>query len=187
MNKLPQNNEELLQAISQGETFDYLYFWGHRSRNDDRIGQSCLSQWYAKGFQVAGEYFETAEHWMMAAKARLFGDEVVREQILADPSPQIAKQLGRKVRNFDPAVWDEIAFRVVYEGNFYKFSQHRRLKAYLLSTDPLLLVEASPYDVVWGIGMAAGDARARQPALWQGQNKLGYALMAVRGQLLNEA
>ncbi|PSR14826.1 MAG: DUF1768 domain-containing protein [Bacteroidetes bacterium] len=185
MKKLPQNNEELLQAIARGETFDYLHFWGHRSRDDDRIGPGCLSQWYAKGFHVDGEYFETAEHWMMAAKARLFGDEVIREQILANSSPQIAKQLGRRVSNFDPVAWDEIAFQVVCEGNFYKFSQHRRLKAYLLSTDPLLLVEASPYDVVWGIGMADGDARARQPAQWQGKNKLGYALMLVRQQLLD--
>ena len=120
---------------------------------------------------------------MMAAKARLFGDEESLLQILESSDPKAAKALGRKVKNFDSSVWDENARRLVTEGNIAKFSQNSHLQEFLLGTGDTVLVEASPYDRIWGIGLKADDERSKNPATWQGQNLLGFALMDVREAL----
>ncbi|MEM1217019.1 MAG: NADAR family protein [Bacteroidota bacterium] len=176
----------LLAAIAAGETFEYLHFWGHRPAADGSVNKSCFSQWYARGFTYDDEYFPTAEHWMMAGKARLFGDEKARAQIFRDDSPHAAKKLGRKVSNFDKATWEEHCFQLVVAGNYHKFSQSAPLRAYLLQTGDKVLVEASPYDAIWGIGMAEQDPRANDPQQWMGTNWLGFALMEVRDKLRKE-
>lgn len=172
--------QSLRQRCSNGEHFDYLYFWGHQPSKDGRVTQSCLSQWFEASFTINGIVYQTAEHWMMAAKARLFEDEEALSQILRSSDPKTAKALGRKVKNFEGAVWDENARRLVTEGNIAKFSQNSHLREFLLETGDAVLVEASPYDRIWGIGLKADDERAKNPATWQGQNLLGFALMDVR-------
>ncbi|WP_235984446.1 NADAR family protein [Mesorhizobium neociceri] len=160
-----------------------LFFWGHQPSKDGRITTSCLSQWWPAPFSVDGLTYPTAEHWMMAGKARLFGDDQTATQILSAGSPRQAKQLGRQVSRFDAARWDAEKYRLVTEGSFEKFRQHEALGAFLLSTGDQVLVEASPVDRIWGIGLAADDERAGNPLLWRGENLLGFALMEARDRL----
>jgi ribA/ribD-fused uncharacterized protein len=160
-----------------------LFFWGHQPSKDGRITTSCLSQWWPAPFSVGGLTYPTAEHRMMAGKARLFGDDQVATQILGAGSPRQAKQLGRQVSRFDAARWDAEKYRIVTEGSFEKFRQHKALGAFLLSTGDQVLVEASPVDRIWGIGLAADDERAANPLLWRGENLLGFALMEARDRL----
>lgn len=162
---------------------DFLFFWGYQVRADGQLGPSCLCQWWPSEFTVEGVSYPTAEHYMMAEKARLFGDEEIRERILQAPDPSQAKALGRRVSGFDTARWEEVRLPIVVTGNLAKFGQDPSLRSYLLGTAPRRLVEASPVDRVWGIGLAAEDPRAQDPAQWQGLNLLGEALMDVREKL----
>jgi ribA/ribD-fused uncharacterized protein len=132
---------------------------------------------------VDGRRYATAEHFMMWSKAMLFGDEAVAAEILAARHPGAAKALGREVKGFDQPVWERERSGIVVAGSFAKFSQHADLKAFLLGTKDRVLVEASPLDRVWGIGLAAGDPRAADPARWLGLNLLGFALMRARERL----
>lgn len=174
----------LVAAIQQGLQPQYLFFWGHTPRADGQVGAGCLSQWWAAApFEVGGVVYPTAEHFMMAEKARLFGDAVAREEILATTDPAAAKKLGRSVRGFEPTRWEQHRFDIVVRGNVAKFSQHPVLRDFLLQTGTHILVEASPLDRIWGIGLAADSPVATDPAQWRGLNLLGFALMVVRAQL----
>jgi ribA/ribD-fused uncharacterized protein len=177
------NNHWLTEKHRAGERIKFLFFWGHTPAKDGSITQSCFSQWWISPFQVAGIEYKTAEHWMMAGKARLFNDLSNLESVLQSNTPAEAKKLGRMVKHFDPAIWDQHKFNLVVEGNFYKFSQQEALKAFLLNTHDRVLVEASPVDSIWGIGMAKDHAAIENPLLWKGENLLGYALMEVRDKL----
>jgi len=172
-----------LQAQSDPE---YLFFWGHRPSKDGSIIKTCMSQWWPASFTEDGCVYHTAEHYMMAGKARLFNDAAVLDEVLATDSPIIAKKLGRRIKAFDPAVWDAHKYELVRQGNLLKFSQDNALKYFLLGTGNAVLVEASPLDAIWGIGMSQDDPDAGNPAKWRGENLLGFALMEVR-DLLRES
>ncbi|QNH62353.1 NADAR family protein [Hymenobacter sediminicola] len=173
--------ESLLQHLEAGAAIKYLYFWGHTGAG--RIGKEVFSQWYPAPFEVAGDTYATAEHYMMAEKARLFQDEAARQAILASTHPDQAKKLGRTVRNFEEAHWNAARFAIVVQGNAAKFEQHPALRAFLLGTGSRVLVEASPVDPVWGIGLAQDHPQAANPAAWPGLNLLGFTLMEVRNIL----
>jgi len=175
--------ESLTREVRAGARVKYLHFWGHRPRPDGRVGASCLSQWWPAPFSVAGVEYATAEHWMMAAKARLFEDPEAEHRAIAAPSPALAKKAGRLVRGFDEAIWERERFGIVVEGSAHKFAAHPALREFLLGTGERVLVEASPMDRVWGIGLAADDEAAQDPERWRGLNLLGFALMAAREQL----
>ncbi|GAA0655277.1 NADAR family protein [Streptomyces thermocarboxydovorans] len=177
------SRQALIEALRSGEKVEYLHFWGHRPRPDGRIGPSCLSQWWPSPFTVDGVEYATAEHWMMAAKARLFQDREAERRILAAEHPAEAKKAGRLVRGFDEAVWREERFGIVVEGSIHKFAAHDDLRRFLLNTGERVLVEASPVDRVWGIGLAATDDGAMDPERWRGPNLLGFALMEARRRL----
>lgn len=177
------NLQWLLNKVERKENVKYLLFWGHTPSKDGTVTKSCFSQWWYSAFTVEGVKYATAEHWMMAKKAELFGHDEMIEKILAAKSPAEAKKLGRKVRNFDPKIWGENCFDIVCEGNYHKFSQHEDLKEFLLNTKDRVLVEASPIDNIWGIGMAQDHDHAENPRLWKGSNLLGFALMEVRNRL----
>ncbi|MEH0982571.1 NADAR family protein [Micromonospora sp. CPCC 205556] len=179
----PRTVADLTALLAQGRRVKYLCFWGHQPRRDGTIGHGCLSQWWPAPFTVDGRRFITAEHWMMWHKAALFGDEEMAEQILAASHPHRAKTLGRQVRGFDEAVWEARRYDIVVAGSVAKFGQHDDLRAYLLGTGERVLVEASPVDRVWGVGLAADDPRAEDPARWRGLNLLGFALMQARDEL----
>ncbi|WP_114255584.1 NADAR family protein [Streptomyces sp. Go-475] len=177
------SREALIRAVRAGAKVEYLHFWGHRPRPDGRIGPSCLSQWWPSPFTVDGVEYATAEHWMMAGKARLFEDAAAERAVLAAGPPAAAKKAGRLVRGFDEAIWARERFRIVVEGSLHKFGAHPDLREFLLNTGDRVLVEASPVDRVWGIGLAAGDEAARDPERWRGPNLLGFALMEARERL----
>jgi ribA/ribD-fused uncharacterized protein len=139
-----------------------------------------LSQWWPATFSVNGQTYATAEHYMMAQKAELFGDQETRAAILSSRGPSQAKSLGRRVRGFDEERWIAHRFDVAVRGNLAKFGQNPELECWLLATDDAVLVEASPVDRIWGIGLASDDAKARDPNTWHGLNLLGFALMKVR-------
>ena len=174
---------DLLLQLDQGYRPRYHCFWGHQPEKDGSIGKGCLSQWFHAPFTVDGDNFPTAEHFMMAGKARLFADEEARLRVLASPSPAAAKQVGRSVRNFDDGRWNAARFDIVVQGNVAKFGQNPAMRDFLLATGDRVLVEASPRDRIWGIGMGAANPDAEQPRKWRGQNLLGFALMAARAQL----
>jgi len=175
--------EQLQQQVEAGEQFQYLYFWGHRPRKDGLPSDACFSQWYEAPFIVDRVHYPTAEHYMMAGKARLFSDASAEEAVLAASDPGKAKALGRTVRNYDDNAWCAHRFQIVVDGNYAKFSQNAALHDYLLKTGNKVLVEASPVDAIWGIGLSRDDDAALQPSTWQGLNLLGFALMEVRNRL----
>lgn len=179
-----RSNQDLLEQLQRGLKPDYLMFWGHQPPRDGRVSQSCFSQWFDAGFEVEGVHYPTAEHFMMAGKALLFEDHETHARILQAGPPAYAKHLGREVRDFDDARWQAARFDIVVQGNLAKFSQHPELGHFLRCTRHKVLVEASPVDRVWGIGLAADDAKAERPEQWRGLNLLGYALMEVRDRLL---
>jgi ribA/ribD-fused uncharacterized protein len=182
-----RSRTELLAALDT-ETFHphYLFFWGHRPSPDRILTKTCFSQWWAGSFTVDGITYPSAEHYMMAGKARLFGDETTLAEILAAPSPDKAKSLGRKVKPFDNGLWEAERSPIVIAGNWAKFSQNPSLANFLLSTNQDILVEASPYDLVWGIGLPADHPDAIKPQNWCGLNLLGFALMVVRDRLRDD-
>lgn len=168
--------------IKLGETRpELLLFYGHRVTKT--VTETCLSQWYPCQFEVDGVTYTSAEQYMMAEKARLFGDEKIRAEILRTSDPRKCKALGRKVKNFDKAVWDKRKENIVRNGNFEKFMQNSALRSFLLSTGDKVLVEASPTDRVWGIGLGKNNPDALDPKKWRGQNLLGFILMAVRNEM----
>ena len=175
--------EDLLRALDAGATPKYVLFWGHQANADGSIGKGCLSQWFESSFRVDGQTYLTAEHFMMAEKARLFDDVETRANILAARTPAEAKKLGRGVKGFDDALWEQGRFDIVVRANEAKFLQNRALRNYLLTTGDRVLVEASPVDRIWGVGLAANDERALEPRAWCGLNLLGFALMEVRARL----
>ncbi|MEW6278856.1 MAG: NADAR family protein [Candidatus Eremiobacterota bacterium] len=178
-----RNRTDLEAAQACGEPLEFLFFWGHRPRPDGQLGETCLSQFWPAPFVVDGIRYPTAEHFMMSWKARLFGDEEQLAAILKAPHPGEAKSRGRQVKGFDPDRWNAESFAVVVQGNLAKFGQNPELKRYLLGTGSRVLVEASPHDRVWGIGLPASDPSAERPSEWQGENRLGFALMEVRSCL----
>ncbi len=181
------SRESLIREVRAGTRIKYLCFWGHRPRPDGQVGAGCLSQWWPSPFTVDGVTYATAEHWMMAGKARLFGDAEAERRALAAPHPAQAKKAGRLVRGFDDATWARERFGIVVEGSVHKFAAHPGLREFLLATGDRVLVEASPVDRVWGIGLAADDEAASDPERWHGPNLLGFALMAARERLREAA
>jgi ribA/ribD-fused uncharacterized protein len=144
---------------------------------------AVFGQWTESAFTVDGVTYSCAEQFMMAEKARMFGDEATRAEILASASPREHKALGRRVTGFDHAAWEAARLDIVIRGNLAKFGQDPALRAALLATGDKLLVEASPLDRIWGVGLRADDPRIHDQATWRGKNLLGEALMRVRTEL----
>lgn len=148
-------------------------FWG-----------GIFSNWYLRDMVVDGQVYNCSEQWMMVAKARLFGDEATAQRILAERNPREQKALGREVKGFIEPVWAAARKPLVYRGLMPKFTQHRDLYDGLLATDNKLIIEASPVDRIWGVGLAADNPKILDTDTWQGLNELGTTLMWVRSDLL---
>jgi ribA/ribD-fused uncharacterized protein len=173
----------LEKILAQNSENKYLFFWGHQPSKNGSITKTCFSQWWDSPFVVDGVTYKTAEHWMMAKKATLFNDNEILERIIQVNSPAEAKKLGREVRNYVDSVWLENRYEIVRQGSFHKFSQNLDLRTFLMNTKERILVEASPVDAIWGIGMAGDHKDIYNPEKWQGLNLLGFALMEVRDEL----
>jgi len=187
ISETPLSVAALLRKIEAGWHPKYLCFWGHRAKPGQAAGKHVLSQWWECPFEVGGIRYPTAEHYMMAEKARLFGDEATLARILEAPSPGAAKALGREVENFAEPEWEASRFDIVVRGNLAKFGQNGELLTYLLNTGGKVLVEASPVDPVWGAGFAEGTPLVESPEQWQGLNLLGFALMNARAILRKQS
>lgn len=155
-------------------TEKFFYFWS-----------GPFSQWAKSPFVINGEKYNCAEQYMMAEKARVFKDWATEQKIMSADTPDLQKSLGRMVRPFDEQVWFSVAKRIVYTGNYFKFTQNKKYFDELLDTDGYTLVEASPVDRLWGIGLAENDERARSRDTWQGKNWLGEILTNLREDLKN--
>ena len=175
----------LLEEISKGKKFNYLFFWGHKE-SVGKITNACFSQWYPVNFSENGVIYNCAEQYMMAQKAILFKDSEILKEIMNSSDPGQIKKLGRLVKNFDSKVWNENCRKIVEQGNYLKFSQNPKLKEFLLSTEDKILVEASPYDEIWGIKMKKDNPDAKNPYKWKGTNYLGFALTNIREKIKKE-
>lgn len=162
---------------------EYLFFWGHKPAKDGLISKSCFSQWWQCEFRIGHITYNCMEQNMMYRKAMLFDDKEIGKEILECDDPSKIKALGRKVSNFDEEIWNKHKYNFVIEGNYYKFIQNKNLLNFLFSTKDKILVEASPYDKIWGIGMGVDNPNINDPAKWEGENLLGFALMEVRDSL----
>lgn len=175
--------ENIKQLMPNSEI---LYFWGH-TPNPKKITKACLSQWFDCVFEVDNIQYHTAEQYMMAQKALLFNDTSVYEEIMSSNNPRDYKSLGRKIKDFNAALWDTKKYDIVVKGNISKFSQNPDLKEFLLSTKNSILVEASPYDTIWGIGLSKEEAEKCSINQWKGSNLLGFALMETRDAISKES
>jgi ribA/ribD-fused uncharacterized protein len=172
--------ESLQKAVRSGQPFSYRLFYGHTGRTDGKLSDAVFSQFWPCSFTLGGVRYVWAEQWMMASKARLFGDTEALEHILQAQAPLVCKHIGRQVRGFDETRWREHRFELVTAGNVAKFGQNAALSAYLLDTGDEILVEASPMDGIWGIRLGRGHKDAQDPLRWRGQNLLGFALIRAR-------
>ncbi|XP_072018965.1 N-glycosidase YbiA-like [Amphiura filiformis] len=145
---------------------------------------SPFSQFYPVSFKVDDVQYSCAEQFMMHQKAVLFNDEEHAELILQAHKPGQMKAFGRKVRNFDEKIWNENREKIVKKGNLGKFSQNADIKKTLLATKGTTLVEASPRDRIWGIGLSVNNPAAENKEMWKGSNLLGYIITDVRDTLL---
>lgn len=186
-----RDRDTLAAAIAAGGSAEFVFFWGCKpppGAPAATLGPWVFSQWYPASFVVNGIRYPTAEHWMMAAKAMTFNDLDIYARVIDDcsasaPDPRHAKLLGRQVKGFDQEKWLRVAFEIVTRGNVYKFGQNPELGMYLRNTGDRILVEASPRDAVWGIGMSSSHPDASNPARWPGLNMLGFALVEARHRL----
>jgi ribA/ribD-fused uncharacterized protein len=154
------------------ERDNYHFFWDRKS---------VFSQWYYSPFtDMDGQVYVTAEQYMMAEKAKLFKDYTIMEMIIKTHDPKQCKMLGRKVIGFNEKIWIKNREKIVYKACIFKFSQNEKLKKKLLETGDKCIVEASPYDKIWGIGMKESHKDATNPLKWKGLNLLGNALMMAR-------
>jgi ribA/ribD-fused uncharacterized protein len=152
------------------------FFWSHR----EGAAHAECSQFYPCSMVIEALTFTCCEQWMHWRKAVVFGDAAIASAILAEPNPARQKALGRQVTNFSQAIWAAVARDVVFRGNIAKFSQHPDLLERLRMSCGTLLVEASPNDTVWGIGLTSADPQAADPATWRGTNWLGNIITEVR-------
>ncbi len=153
---------------------NFTFFWRDRSP---------FSNWYPSIFTHNGITFSRGEQYMMYRKAMLFGDVNVAHAILLTGNPKEQKDLGRLVSNYVDEIWAAQRVDIMVEGLFEKFNQNPTLKAALLNTDDTIIVEASPVDPIWGIGLAENHPHALDQTKWRGQNLLGIVLMKVRDEL----
>lgn len=159
------------------KTDKYYLFW--RSK----FGQWHMSDMYDP---QTGLTFNCAEQFMMYKKAELFGDKKIMNAIMATDDPRTQKNLGREVANYDEDKWNAVAVEIVAYGNYLKFTQNPKLLKLMFKHKDRILVEASPIDKKWGIGLAEEDPRALDESQWQGENLLGVALMKTRDRILND-
>ena len=174
------NIEWLKEKYDTEASLKYLFFWGHSKKKNQEVGNFCFSQWFESPFEIEGIIYKTTEHWMMAQKALLFDNLAIFQKIIDCEKPGEAKELGRQVIGFDETIWRKHRFEIVKLGNIHKFNQNREFGEYLLKTGERVLVESSPVDTIWGIGLSKDSLDIKNIYTWRGLNLLGFALMETR-------
>lgn len=155
----------------------YIFFW-KPSETDGYLGN-----WYTSPLKKDNINYSCVEQYIMAMKAKLFGDNTMLSKIMSTKDPNLHRNFGRLVKDFDEDVWNEHKEDVLYDGLYAKFTQNSNLKDKLLKTGDKILVEASPYDKIYGIGMKKDHPDINNPRKWKGENLLGNTLMRVRKDL----
>ena len=157
------------------KTEKYYLFW-----------RSKFGQWHMSDMfdPITGLTFNCAEQFMMYKKAELFGDNDIMNKIMASNDPRTQKNLGREVKGYDEDKWNDVAVEIVAYGNYLKFTQNPKLLKLMYKHKDRILVEASPIDKKWGIGLAEENPDALDESKWQGENLLGKALMNARVMIL---
>ena len=166
-------------------TMTYEYHNEKFFENDDGVyfKSGYPSQWYISPFIIDFIEYNCCEKYMMAEKARYFGDTISEKLIMNSDDPKEHKKIGRNVKNFDADKWNEVVDDIVYRGNYAKFTQNPDLKEKLLNSGGKMYVECSPYDTIWGNGMNITDTLNTSIQNWRGTNRLGLAIMKVRNTL----
>lgn len=154
-------------------TNKYVFFWG-----------GTYSQWCPSIFIIDGVEYNCAEQYMMAKKALMFNDFDAYREIMLEKNPATQKAIGKKVRGFNKEKWETYCRQIVTDGNFAKFTQNPEMKEELLATGNREIVEASPEDTIWGIGMHESHPDILDKSKWKGTNWLGEAIMDVREMVL---
>jgi ribA/ribD-fused uncharacterized protein len=160
------------KEITMVKTFGfdkYTFFWN-----------GPHSQWCESFISIDGQIYNCCEQYMMHKKALVFGDTEIAAAVMAAPMPNDQKKLGRLVKGFNPDIWNAVARDIVFRGNIAKYQQNSELRSILERTEGTLLVEASPFDKVWGIGMDVEAASVLSPDKWEGTNWLGQCITEVR-------
>lgn len=175
------NREVYKYLYNKGTRIQHIAFFSDKEETDYAV----FSQWFESDFKRGEIWYSTMEQYMMSRKAALFGDAQMYAKILKEKNPAEIKKMGRLVKGFNQAIWDAEKYSIVLEGNVLKFAQNEQLKKILLSTGNRVLIEASPYDKIWGVHMPADNPNIMDPNLWEGENLLGFALMEARNILKN--
>ncbi len=157
------------------KTNNFEFFWG-----------GVFSNFHPSEITIDGVKYFCVEQYFMAMKAVYFGDFETHKLIMKSTDPKTSKKLGRKVKNFDSDEWMKVCQDFMYKGCFAKFTQNKDLKDKLLNTGTKILVEASPFDSIWGIKLDASDPRSQNEETWQGTNWLGKILTKIKNELKNE-
>jgi ribA/ribD-fused uncharacterized protein len=145
-----------------------------------------FSQWHRSPFTIGKDEYNCAEQFMMAEKAKLFGDDNAWNAIMSTNDPRRQKAIGRSVIGFDPVVWEKNAKLIVYRGSYAKFMQNKDLRHHLLCTIGSTIVEASPTDTIWGIGLSGDNPDCHDRTKWKGTNWLGEVLTLLRIDSIGE-
>jgi ribA/ribD-fused uncharacterized protein len=165
------------QKITKPKEEKFTFFW---------LKDSVLSNWHPAPFELGGIKYNCTEQHMMYNKAMFFNDTHMAERIMKSDSPDEQKKLGRRVKGFDVDEWDKVCKEITYNGCRAKFLQNPEMLKFLLQTKGTTLVEASPFDTIWGIGLDAKDPKAKDRSQWRGKNYLGEILTKLREDLISE-
>lgn len=157
----------------------YEFFWQTNSP---------FSNWYPATYVLDTITFNCSEQGVMYDKAVLFGDHAIAKKILQCNGYQqgLMKNLGRQVSGFNEELWKKHRIPIYKKHCYAKFSQNPHLKIALLNTSGKILVEASPTDKIWGIGLSKSAALITPPNKWKGTNLLGKLLTEIRNEFINE-
>ena len=171
------SKEKIIYKYASGQDLNFTFFW---KTSKGILDEGCFSQWQISHFSFRGIQYSSAEQFMMAHKAIAFNDRETLKEIMNESHPRKIKKLGRQIVNFNSDTWDKYKYCVALIGNYCKFDQNEKMKQILINTGDNIIVEASPYDKIWGVGLNATDSRIMNPFYWEGKNLLGFVLMKVR-------
>lgn len=171
--------DELREAARMERTQGVVLVW------KDTQDNGHLSNWAKSKITINGTSYCCVEQWIMANKALACRNERVREEIMATSNPRQQKALGRSLDKKTVARCWRVGQKWItqLQGVRAKFQQNPSLAVKLLRTGQKPIAEASPSDLIYGIGLAPSDPLAQDVANWKGMNLLGKALMQIREEI----